>query len=113
MKHIYELFLVEIMFCFLGTPIGILIFWVGMGVITSTFNGDGFIQGSLTAAGGVPLVVFFGFLVGLPFSAINGLVFWFIVKYRIFEELAKPIKASGINSRNGQKKKSNLPSVIK
>jgi hypothetical protein len=80
MRRIYELLVIEVFFCALGTPLGILIFWIGMGAITYSLTGNSLTQGGIVGLGGAPFVIFFGFLVGLPISAINGLVFWVLIK---------------------------------
>jgi hypothetical protein len=59
MRRIYELLVIEVFFCALGTPLGILIFWIGMGAITYSLTGNSLTQGGIVGLGGAPFVIFF------------------------------------------------------
>lgn len=74
--NLYALLVGGLVFCTLGPPIGAFIFWVLIGVI---MTGEGLLRGLMVGIGGSPIAIFFGFIPGIPISAIVGLVFWKLI----------------------------------
>ncbi len=90
--NLYALLVGGLVFCTLGPPIGAFIFWVLIGVI---MTGEGLLRGLMVGIGGSPIAIFFGFIPGIPISAIVGLVFWKLIAVPRFRS---HIRLSGMAS---------------
>jgi len=90
--NLYALLVGEMIFCVLGPPVGAFIFWVLIGV---TMSGEGVLRGLLDGIGGSPVAIIFGFIPGVPISAIVGLVFWRLIAVPRFRS---HIRLSGMAS---------------
>lgn len=91
-SNLYALLVGELVFCLLGPPIGAFIFWMLIGVTTSN---EGLLRGLMVGIGGSPVAIIFGFIPGIPVSAIIGFVFWKLVAVPRFRS---HIRLSGMAS---------------
>ena len=95
MNQFKNLLKISKIYCFIGPFIGVFLFWLGAGFIVGSQTETGLMQGLTMGLGGAPLVIFFGFPVGIIISLLNAIALWLIIKGTYFSR--KPV-ASGAAS---------------
>lgn len=70
-------------FVFAGVPIGISLFWIGLNVLYSYNQSSSILNGIAAGSISLPIVVFFGSLVGVPLAILNALVFIILTRTKL------------------------------